>query len=149
MKKRFLLLFSAFILVLAVFLGGCLGGNKGGGGNTVPDPGKDPETPAEEVFFDYSALNYNPECSNPSDPNEKGFIIYDNIDFTLVTFRVATPMSPYFIISQGNKVFATIKKPDTLPSYPVAIFYNIPRQQGVCDHRKTGHFALLSLFQPR
>lgn len=118
MKKRFLLLFSAFILVLAVFLGGCLGGNKGGGGNTVPDPGKDPETPAEEVFFDYSALNYNPEYSNPSDPNEKGFIIYDNIDFTLVTFRVATPMSPYFIISQGNKVFATIKKPDTLPSYP-------------------------------
>jgi hypothetical protein len=118
MKKRFLLLFSAFILVLAVFLGGCLGGNKGGGGNTVPDPGKDPETPAEEVFFDYSALNYNPEYSNPSDPNEKGFIIYDNIDFTLVTFRVATPMSPYFIISQGNKVFATIKKPDTFPSYP-------------------------------
>ncbi len=118
MKKRFLLLFSAFILVLAVFLGGCLGGNKGGGGNTVPDPGKDPETPAEEVFFDYSALNYNPEYSNPSDPNEKGFIIYDNIDFTLVTFRVATPMSPYFIISQGNKVFAIIEKPDTLPSYP-------------------------------
>ncbi len=118
MKKRFLLLFSAFILVLAVFLGGCLGGNKGGGGNTVPDPGKDPETPAEEVFFDYSALNYNPEYSNPSDPNEKGFIIYDNIDFTLVTFRVATPMSPYFIISQGNKVFAIIEKPDILPSYP-------------------------------
>lgn len=111
-------MFSAFILVLAVFLGGCLGGNKGGGGNTVPDPGKDPETPAEEVFFDYSALNYNPEYSNPSDPNEKGFIIYDNIDFTLVTFRVATPMSPYFIISQGNKVFAIIEKPDTLPSYP-------------------------------
>lgn len=64
-------------LTLVFLLSGCF---------PFENPAPPAEEPDPETVFDYGAINYNEEYRNPEDESEKGFHLYDYVDFNLLDF---------------------------------------------------------------
>ncbi|MDD4316734.1 MAG: hypothetical protein PHC84_06210 [Clostridia bacterium] len=78
-------------------------------GNGDPNGNNMTTTP----FFDLSNLNYNPAYSNVSDSAEKGYILFDNIDFNTIRYNVSTTRKPVFEIFYNDESVATVQIPSS------------------------------------
>jgi len=74
--------------------------------------------PQEETFFDVSMLNYSEAYQNEQDPEEKGYIIFDYIDFNRIKFKMSFKRAPSFAIFFGEEHFGTIEKSPNGTVYP-------------------------------
>lgn len=106
MKKKALLF--ALVIFTAFFIAGCgiLGGNKD---DTDNDPGIDLPVPYQPPFFDLSRLNYSAEYSNPDAPEEKGYIIYDYINFDRISYTTRLKGPAKFYVYYGGELIETIE----------------------------------------
>lgn len=93
MKKRSIIFCFVLTALLVAFIAvGCTPDDTNGpGGENTGEP-----------FFDCSDLNYNPFYSNPNDPSEKGYILYDRFDVSGITFTQKARSSAYFILKSGG-----------------------------------------------
>lgn len=105
MKRGLLLI----IILLVALLSAC---------NPVPEPTESPIDDPDLIIYDLSYLNYNPEYTNPGNPDEKGFIIYDYIDFNLIRYNISYIHNPYFEIYYCEELIATVQMPEYGTVYP-------------------------------
>lgn len=103
MKQKFLLLILLIILILAFTA--CIVPNNNGNGDD--NGGK--EEPGEKLFFDISNLNYNEAYHNAAQTSEKGFILFDSIDFNLITYTAIPSRTPIFEIFHAEELIKTIQ----------------------------------------
>lgn len=101
MKQRIPLLILAIILLIALtscMPTGSTGGEKPGG-----------KEPTEKPFFDLSNLNYNAAYQNAVDSSEKGFILFDSIDFNLIAYTAIPSRTPIFEVFYAEELIETIQ----------------------------------------
>lgn len=70
-------------------------------------------------LFYIENLNYNIDYNNPAAPDEKGFILYDKIDFNKVTIVGNYEAAPYFILKKNDTVITEIRKANMNASFPL------------------------------
>ncbi len=73
-------------------------------------------------FFDLSRLNYNTDYIHPDNPDWKGFVLYDHIDFNKIDFKKDSPSAPYFKIYFDGQEIGLIEKSPSDHAYPVYTF---------------------------
>lgn len=90
----------------------------------------------DNSFFDISYLNYNNNYVNPDNGDEKGFILYDSINFNLISFNQSFSRTPRFEIYYEDKFVQTIEKSPNGTVFPSYSF------------RKTGVYTIKVLAYP-
>ncbi len=116
-KKKIILVIFALVCLVAVLFGCIKDEQTDDGDKTMP-----PDT-QEEQFFDISKLNYNELYENEQNPEEKGYLVYDYIDFNKISFTRRFSRPPKFAIflneeqvgsvemSSGGTVYSTFPLP--------------------------------------
>ncbi len=102
MKHRISLLILAVILLIALTSCGLPTGGK------TPDGEKPPEKLPEKPFFELSNLNYN-AAYQAADSSEKGFILFDNINFNLIKYTAIPSRNPIFEIFYNDLLIETVQ----------------------------------------
>jgi hypothetical protein len=107
--------------------------------------GEDPQDPP---FFDISNLNYNAAYHNAADVEEKGFLLFDWLNFNLISFSSTTTRSPIFEVYYDGARLASIEKSsqgtqysnywlDKTGQYTIKVYATFPGGQN-----KQGGFTL-------
>lgn len=115
-KKATLFLMLTCLLFL---LCSCVPTNRDNGSDN------DIDTPKQEPFFDISTLNFNSEYKNENEPEEKGYIIFDAIDFNRITFKANYNRAPRFAIYFEEEFVGSVEKSTSGTVYPTFALNNV------------------------
>lgn len=125
---------TIILLLTGIFLlTACIEDENGGGNGENPPP---IEELIDNSFFDLSYMNYNNNYSNPDDLEEKGFILYDTINFNLIDFQTSHKRSPRFEIFFNEELLQSIEMSPNGTVFPSYTF------------SKTGEYKIKVLAYP-